>query len=291
MVFRNISCNCEAFKPLNQGLFSLKNIPILSGRSENGLDSAVVTSSRPNKRLFKPFMTRNLLQLATIITLSACSIQLDSQYGFRIHAGKIEAGSRSNRTVSAEWAAPTEVGSIGNHEDPSVALNTSFLEAQPLSPVRLPMAEPTQSNAIGRAILNAERPQQISEPVEGFDATLTTKKPERSMTVAWILWAIPAVLIILAGGGFLLNFGAHWYYLGDFRKALARTIVWALTVVAFSIVVFFASSLGLNLLASLIALVFLIPLGVIQIIGIISDFIALQNMAKNRAPESKQNFF
>jgi hypothetical protein len=236
-------------------------------------------------------MTRNLLLLTAFIALSACSVQLDSQYGFRIQAGKIEAGSRSNRTVSAELAAPTEVASIGYQEDLSFELNRSFVEVQTYAPVSEIMVEPTQLNASGDAFSNAEWTQPISESFEGFESTWPNKKPQRSMTVAWILWAIPTVLILLAGVGFLLNFGAHWYYLGNFKKAIARTLVWAMTLVVFSIVVFFASTLGLELLASLIALVFLIPLGVIHIIGIAKDFFALQKMAKNRTPESKQHFF
>jgi hypothetical protein len=103
------------------------------------------------------------------------------------------------------------------------------------------------------------------------------------MTWAWVLWAIPVVLVLAAAGGLLLNFGAHWYYLGNRRKGIMRTIVWALTLAVSSMVYFFAAVLGLNVAAALIAILLLVPLMVIQIVTMITDFFALQKIAAKRA--------
>ena len=108
------------------------------------------------------------------------------------------------------------------------------------------------------------------------------------MTVAWVLWAITAILVLFAAGGLLLNFGAHWYYLGYHRKGMAKTIVCAITLAVLSVVVFLSSALGMNLLAALIALILLVPLGIIQIIGLVKDFFALQKIANKKARGRKQ---
>jgi amino acid transporter len=100
--------------------------------------------------------------------------------------------------------------------------------------------------------------------------------------------AIPAALVLFAAGGLLLNFGAHWYYLGYRRKGMSKTIVWAITLIVFSVVVFLSSVLGMNLLAGLLAFILLVPLAVIQIIGLVKDFFALQKIANKKARGRKQ---
>jgi hypothetical protein len=109
-----------------------------------------------------------------------------------------------------------------------------------------------------------------------------TKKPERSMTVAWILWAIPAVLILAEFTGFALMFGAHWYYLGKMRRARTATFIWALTLAVFIVFRVF-KALELSLLAGLVGLVGLLPLLVIMLYRLIADVILLSKISSKQA--------
>jgi hypothetical protein len=115
-----------------------------------------------------------------------------------------------------------------------------------------------------------------------------TKKPEPNMTVAWILWGTVAFLTLFAAGGLGLNFGAHWYYLGQKRKGMRRTVIWALTLVAFSIVYLFSNIAALRLLAVLLGIFVLFPLVVIQIVGLVKDFFALQKLGAKMARRAQR---
>jgi hypothetical protein len=231
------------------------------------------------------------LTLLAVTALTSCSIQLDSQYGIRFEPAKIEAeASRTPPHSADEWTSSTPTYSAPETAPESWSA-TSFEQIG----FELPTASQRVNYEVAtpfepRTSVETEAEVQTIEPENaGIVAAAWPKiKPERSMNVAWVLWAIPAVLILLAGGGLLLNFGAHWYYLGYRRKGMAKTVVWALTLAVFSLVVFFASVLGMNLLAALIALILLLPLAVIQIVGLVKDFFALQNIVDQKVRGRKQ---
>ena len=248
-------------------------------------------------RTFKPslraaffaIMIRNLILLTLLFALGSCSLQFDSQYGIRFEPAKIEAdASRAQPRSADEWAssAPT-YSAPETAPDAWSTPNESFIEMDFLASESqaepLPAIESWTESVVAEQVVNVE-----SEHARVAAAPWPKKKPERSMTVAWILWAIPAVLVLFAAGGLLLNFGAHWYYLGYHRKGMAKTIIWAITLAVFSVVVFLTGVLGMNLLASLVALFLLVPLAVIQIIGLVKDFFALQKIANKMARSRNQ---
>lgn len=234
-------------------------------------------------------MLRNLVLLTLFFALGACSLQIDSQYGIRFEPAKIEADAARAQTHSAgEWASPMHPYSAPETApevwsapaETHYEVNTFAVEEQV---AQLPAYE-------SRIESEATEPAPTVEAEQTIEAAATwpKKKPERNMTVAWVLWAIPAVLVLFAAGGLLLNFGAHWYYLGYRRKGMAKTIIWALTLAVSTLVLFFANVLGMNLLAALIALIVLLPLAVIQIVGLVKDFFALQKIANKKARGRKQ---
>ena len=233
-------------------------------------------------------MLRNLLLLTFIISLGACSLQFDSQYGIRFEPAKIEADAPRAQPRSAdEWASPSIAYSA-----PETAPDAWSAPAEPLTEANTFAIEDQDAKL---PALESRTESEATDPLLTFESEQTTasaawpkKKPERSMTVAWVLWAIPAVLVLFAAGGLLLNFGAHWYYLGYRRKGMAKTIIWALTLAVSTLVLFFANLLGMNLLAGLIALILLLPLAVIQIVGLVKDFFALQKIANKKARGRKQ---
>lgn len=234
-------------------------------------------------------MLRNLLLLTSIFSLGACSLQFDSQYGIRFEPAKIEAdASRAQPRLAEDWTSPALAYSAPETAPeawsaPAETLtetNTIAIEEQVAS--LLALTHGTESEAADH-VHTVEAEQTIAAT-----APWPKKKPERNMTVAWVLWAIPAVLVLFAAGGLLLNFGAHWYYLGYRRKGMAKTIIWALTLAVSTLVLFFANVLGMNLLAALIALILLLPLAVIQIVGLVKDFFALQKIANKKARGRKQ---
>jgi hypothetical protein len=234
-------------------------------------------------------MTRNLLLFTSLLALSACSIQFDSQYGIRFEPAKIEADAPHTHSKNAEtWNATNSAQSESTLEVWS-APSVHPVDSEPQTNAPEANLEPVTpfETTVGFG------PVEHAQTVESENLTLAAaawpkKKPERNMTVAWVLWAIPAVLVLFAAGGLLLNFGAHWYYLGYRRKGMAKTIVWAITLAVFSVVVFLSSALGMNLLAVLLAFILLVPLAVIQIIGLVKDFFALQKIANKKARGRKQ---
>lgn len=235
-------------------------------------------------------MIRNVILWAGILALSACSVKFDAQYGIRFEAGKIEASPKPQGHETLELAAPNHVSfyEVSNDE---LSTSTSSL---PIDGFSNPTNKADDAFMLPYENVPEQTQHDALQPAENEVTDVAAviwpnKKPERNMTVAWVLWAIPAVLLLFAGGGLLLNFGAHWYYLGNYRKGITRTVIWALTLAAFSIVVFFANALGLTLLASLIALVLLLPLAVVQIIGLVNDFFALQKIANKKARGRKQH--
>jgi hypothetical protein len=234
-------------------------------------------------------MTRNLLLFTSLLALSACSIQFDSQYGIRIEPAKIEADAPRPHSKSAEtWNGTTSVPSEYALE---VWSAPSFhpVDSEPQTTAPEAYLKPFTPFETTVGVGPAEHEQTAeSENVALAAAAWPKKKPERNMTVAWVLWAIPAALVLFAASGLLLNFGAHWYYLGYRRKGMSKTIVWAITLAVFSVVVFLSSVLGMNLLAGLLAFILLVPLAVIQIIGLVKDFFALQKIANKKARGRKQ---
>ncbi len=239
-------------------------------------------------------MLRNLLLLTSIFSLGACSLQLDSQYGIRFEPAKIEAdASRAQPHSADEWAsplhpysAPETAPEVWSAPAETVVETNYFASESHIAP--LPNMESLDESIVAEPIFAVEPEQTTAVAVAAAATTWPKKKPERNMTVAWVLWAIPAILVLFAAGGLLLNFGAHWYYLGYHRKGMAKTIVWAITLAVLSVVVFLSSALGMNLLAALIALILLVPLSVIQIIGLVKDFFALQKIANKKARGRKQ---
>ena len=234
-------------------------------------------------------MLRNLVLLTLLLALGACSLQFDSQYGIQFEPAKIEAeAARAQPRSADEWTSPTLPYSAPETEPevwsaPAETLtetNTIAIEEQ-VAPLPA-LTYGTESEATDPA------PTVEAEQTIAAAAAWPKKKPERNTTVAWVLWAIPAVLVLFAAGGLLLNFGSHWYYLGYRRKGMARTIIWALTLAVSTLVLFFANVLGMDLLAALIALILLLPLAVIQIAGLVKDFFALQKIANKKARGRKQ---
>ena len=234
-------------------------------------------------------MLRNLIPLTLLLALGACSLQFDSQYGIRFEPAKIEAdASRAQPHSADEWASP-----MHPYSAPETAPEVWIAPAEPLAEANTFAIEDQVAKL---PALESRTESEATDPVLTFESEQTSasaavwpkKKPERSMTVAWVLWAIPAVLVLFAAGGLLLNFGAHWYYLGYRRKGMAKTIIWALTLAVSTLVLFFANVLGMNLLAALIALILLLPLAIIQIVGLVKDFFALQKIANKKARGRKQ---
>jgi len=137
--------------------------------------------------------------------------------------------------------------------------------------------------------------QEAAQYDSALEETWPHKEPERNMTWAWVLWAIPAVLVLAEFTGFALMFGAHWYYLGKMRRARMATFIWALTLAVY--IVFRAfDALELNVLAGLIGLVGLFPLLVIMLYRLIADVFLLSKMGSkqarrpsNRTPNQSRN--
>ena len=227
-----------------------------------------------------------ILSLLSAALLASCSVVLDSQYGLRFEPVPQRA---EPRTETANSAAPSPNDAVETtdvpYTNPTVAAEfaADVLAVDPTAEVA---AQPERTEFAVQRI--TEPATETSEHIAVDQNTAENqiwprKKPERSMAWAWVLWAIPAVLKLVAAGGLLLNFGAHWYYLGNRRKGIRRTMVWALTLVITSMVYFLAVVLSLDLTAALLAIFLLIPLAVIQIITLVTDFFALQKMAAKRA--------
>jgi hypothetical protein len=229
-------------------------------------------------------MASRILSLLTLALLASCSVVLDSQYGLRFEPIPQRA---EPRTETANAAAPSPHYAAeapgAPYTNPTVAVEFAA-DMWAVDPMTEAVAQPEQTEF---AV------QRIAEPTnEAYEHTAVDqntaedwprKKPERDMTWAWVLWAIPAVLTLVAALGLFLNFGAHWYYLGNYRKAKARTVVWALTLAVFSLMYFLAGSLGLFVAAGYLAIFLFVPLAVIQIITMVTDFFALQKIAAKRA--------
>ena len=234
-------------------------------------------------------MASRILSLLTLALFASCSVVLDSQYGLRFEPIPQRAEPRTESTTAANsapsFAAETPSGpehvlnsAAGPIETPFAAAPDVALAPAASEGTWTEFAAPSFVEPATEAITQFEVAQDFAE-----DEAWPRKKPERSMTWAWVLWAIPVVLVLAAAGGLLLNFGAHWYYLGNRRKGIMRTIVWALTLVVTSMVYFFAAVLSLDLVAALLAIFLLIPLAVIQIVTMVTDFFALQKIAAKRA--------
>ncbi len=236
-------------------------------------------------------MAFRILSLLTLALLTSCTVVLDSQYGLRFEPipQRVEP-----RTESAAATIPAPNYAV---ETPGVPAPYPMVDVEFAADV---LAVDPMADEVAQPEWSELTIQHVAEPAEAYeqmavsqnnaeDETWPRKKPEGSMTWAWILWAIPAVLTLVAASGLLLNFGAHWYYLGNRRKGKARTIIWALTLVVSSMVYFFAAVLSLDLAAALLAIFLLIPLAVIQIITMVNDFFALQKIAVKRARRANRS--
>ena len=246
-----------------------------------------------------------LLPLALVAALASCSVQLDSQYGIRLephsrgprsdaHAAEAGRAREADATASADAAGATLTSPL------SPALAAPWTD--PAAPLAFSADAPAASAGMGASELSLGEPivaTANSAPTELDQAETAsvpdadrdewpTQKPDRSMTVAWILWGTVAFLTLFAAGGLGLNFGAHWYYLGQKRKGMRRTVIWALTLVAFSIVYLFSKIAALRLLALLLGIFVLFPLIVIQIIGLVKDFFALQKIGAKKARRAQR---
>lgn len=241
-----------------------------------------------------------LLPLALLATLASCSVLLDSQYGIRFeplprgprsdaHAAEAVRAREAETTSDAFMAAVVESSMPFNG-----AASASLLELAhdaPAATAGMGASEPSLVEPIVATANSAptERDQAETASIPDTDRDeWPTKKPERSMTVAWILWGTVAFLTLFAGGGLGLNFGAHWYYLGEKRKGMRRTVIWALTLVAFSVVYLFSNISALKLLSALLGIFVLFPLIVIQVIGLVKDFFALQKIGAKKARRAQR---
>jgi hypothetical protein len=238
-------------------------------------------------------MKRSFLLSLAALLLSACSLQLNSQYGLRI--APAERGPRGTlRVPSAIAATPattiplsteglegaaTSVAAHNTFE----ALTDDFQAAEvAVSPqpevVPLGSAAGTYFEVADVEVAAAEL--SVDEPL----ATATPTRSEPNMLTAWLMWGIPVVLM-LTGLGFLLNFGLHWYYLGKQRRANSATFIWALTLAGY-VAVGLLRFLKLGLLALLVFLIALIPLMVIQLIRAVKDAILLNKISTRKARRS-----
>ncbi len=243
-----------------------------------------------------------LLPLALLATLASCSVLLDSQYGIRLEplprgprsdAQSIESVSPREAAVASEAAIPNEAAMASVDAPPAFSTDAPLASAAD-SPngAGLDGVAPTLRHDVffapeGSTETHLEPAGTATVPEAERDEW-PTKKPEPKMIVAWILWGTVAFLTLFAAGGLGLNFGAHWYYLGQKRKGMRRTVIWALTLVAFSIVYLFSKIAALELLAVLLGIFVLFPLVVIQIVGLVKDFFALQKLGAKMARRAQR---
>lgn len=137
-------------------------------------------------------MTRNLLLFTSLLALSACSIQFDSQYGIRFEPAKIEADATRPNSKSAEtWNGTTSVPSESNLEVWS-APNVHPVDSEPQTTAPEAYLKPFTPFETTVGVGPAEHEQTAeSANVVLAAAAWPKKKPERNMTVAWVLWRYP----------------------------------------------------------------------------------------------------
>ena len=239
-------------------------------------------------------MASRILPLLTAALLASCSVVLDSQYGIRFEPIPHRAEPHSE-SVSA--AAPT----------PNYSVETTSVQEHVLQSTASPIFNQLVDNPttafdpVEAAREGTERaaPDFVKPAADALehgavhydsaeDETWPSKKPERSMTWAWVLWAVPAVLVLAQFTGFALMFGAHWYYLGKMRRARTATLIWALTLAVYIVFRVF-KALDLSFLAGLVGIVGLFPLIVIMLYRLIADVILLSKMASKQARRSAKH--
>ena len=237
-------------------------------------------------------MKRSFLLSLAALLLSACSLQLNSQYGLRI--APAEKGPRGTlRVPSAVAATPATVTPLGTEglEDAATSVAThNTLEAltDDFQAAEVAVSPQPEVVPLGSAagtyfeVTNVEAAAELSvdEPLE----TATPPQSEPNMLTAWLMWGVPVVLM-LTGLGFLLNFGLHWYYLGKQRRANSATFIWALTLAGY-VAVGLLRFLKLGLLALLVFLIALIPLMVVQLIRAVKDAVLLNKISTRKARRS-----
>lgn len=240
-------------------------------------------------------MASRILPLLTAALLASCSVVLDSQYGLRFEPIPHRAEPHNESSIAA---APTpnfsvETTSVQEHvlqsmdgpnfnqllvDSPTTAFDP-VTAAQEWTERAAPDFVKPAADALEHGAVHYDSAE---------DETWPSKKPERSMTWAWVLWAVPAVLVLAQFTGFALMFGAHWYYLGKMRRARTATLIWALTMAVFIVFSVF-KTLELNFLAGLIGFVGLLPLIVIMLYRLIADVILLSKMASKQARRSAKH--
>jgi hypothetical protein len=237
-------------------------------------------------------MASRILPLLTAALLASCSVALDSQYGIRFEPIPHRTEPRSESAIAA---APTpnysvETTSVQEHvlqsmdgpnfnqllvDSPTTAFDPVTASQEWTESAAPDFCKPA-ADALEHGALHYDSAEHETWP---------RKKPERSMTWAWVLWAVPAVLVLAQFTGFALMFGAHWYYLGKMRRARTATLIWALTLAVY-IVFRVLNALKLSFLAGLVGLVGLLPLIVIMLYRLIADVILLSKMASKQARRS-----
>ncbi|MEY4968590.1 MAG: hypothetical protein RLZZ261_361 [Bacteroidota bacterium] len=226
------------------------------------------------------------LPFFALAALASCSIQLDSQYGLRLEPSP--RGPRSDaqgelHSEIRESAPTTEVSVAPSALEAATALTLEFAPSEFSTALETPKIAEVESEAT--ASITVEALNQADESIQRAETASSewpTKKTAHTMTVAWVLWAIPAVLILAEFTGFALMFGAHWYYLGKMRRARTATFIWALTLAVFIVFRVF-KALELSLLAGLVGLVGLLPLLVIMLYRLIADVILLSKISSKQA--------
>ena len=235
-------------------------------------------------------MNRSFLLSLAVLLLSACSLQLNSQYGLRI--APAEKGPRGTlRVPSAVAATPPTAAPLGVERlegaATSVAAHYTFealtddLHAAEVAVSPQPEEVPVGSAAGTYLEVTDVEAAATELPVDEPLATATPPRSEPNMLTAWLMWGIPVVLM-LTGLGFLLNFGLHWYYLGKQRRANTATFIWALTLAGY-VAAGLLRFLNLGLLALLVFLIVLIPLMVIQLVRAIKDAVLLNKISTRKA--------
>jgi hypothetical protein len=237
-------------------------------------------------------MKRSFLLSLAALLLSACSLQLNSQYGLRI--APAEKGPRGTLRVPSAVAAtpataiPLSTEGLEGAATSVEAHNTFEALTYDFHAAEVAVSPQPEVVPLGSAagtyfeVTNVEAAAELS--VDELLATATPPRSEPNMLTAWLMWGIPVVLM-LTGLGFLLNFGLHWYYLGKQRRANSATFLWALTLAGY-VAVGLLRFLKLGLLALLVFLIALIPLMVIQLIRAVKDAILLNKISTRKARRS-----
>lgn len=232
-----------------------------------------------------------ILCLAALVLATSCSLRLDSQYGIRIEPAPRGPQERATSRVQTSQTDAAKASEISAETNPTVVefdAGQKFWESE--QPLEASVAPSASHHGPTEAFDQAEHPEfDAVDDLQPYETSLADAAPrsEPNMLTAWLMWGIPVVLM-LAGLGFLLNFGLHWYYLGKQRRANSATFIWALTLAGF-VAVGLLRLIQLGLLAFLVFLIALIPLMVIQLIRAVKDAVLLNKISTRKARRAERN--